>query len=679
MKLHTLAMRLRRSCGALNIRVTSQLQPDVISRKNRRQRTLAAHDTNLMLNSVLRLSIALALAFLVCACDDAGSTPEAVPSSQADVPPAVTPTATPVPIVATPAVVDTSPALPARGGAIAASVYRDSNWDIYILSPSAELLRRLTFGEGSNRAPSWSPDGQSIAFESNRNHNWDVYSMRADGSELRRLTDDPHFDGSPRWSPDGRYIAFTSDRAGSLDIWVMRADGSEAVKLPSNSPSLDYDPAWSPDGKQIAFTSLRDGANAIFLMNADGSNVRRLTPESVGQADQPSWSPDGAHIAFVAEKYGAREIYQIAAAGSTRPGSLAGVPQAAGAAVPTPGGVPPAGPQNLVRVTALEYHQWPVWAPDGASLIFVAQSESGQVLESVQPGRPAMRMTFDDLWYRQPDWSAKANVESDPSSLQQTDDALYVEKTTPNPPERADRYNLAKLNGVRVIVPMLSDAVDDSFVAARQRVVLETGWDFMAQLSEAVRPLTFKSVASDYLSWHKAGRAIDLLFTFPTPKGQALEISREDILGDTYWRLYLRAANQDGSQGEPLRVALWDFSAEARLRARGQGGLIKGVLPGYYVDLTELLRQYGWRRIASHTEPNFDWRRDYAGIEFWHYQKTDELTWWQAIREIYAPKDLGDMFSYQTLVRAHYDISTIVQKGVPMPSDVLLRYSTMQP
>jgi len=97
------------------------------------------------------------------------------------------------------------------------------------------------------------------------------------------------------------------------------------------------------------------------------------------------------------------------------------------------------------------------------------------------------------------------------------------------------------------------------------------------------------------------------------------------------------------------------------------------------VDVTELLRQYGWRRIASHTEPDFYWQRDYAAIEFWHYQKTDGLTWWAAIQEVFPPKDLGDMFSYQTPVRAHSDISNLVQKGIPIPPDVMSKYSTLQP
>jgi TolB protein len=609
--------------------------------------------------STMRISMVLLLLCLLSACDDSAGTPAQVPAQVpaplgAGTVGAGTAAATAAlqPVAATPSAVDSPAALPAPGGAIVASVYRNWDWDIYALSPSGSLLRRLTFGDGDNRAPAWSPDGQRIAFESNRNRNWDVYSMRADGSDVRRLTDDPHFDGSPRWSPDGQRIAFSSDRAGGLDIWVMSAaDGSQLTNLTLNSPSPDYDPAWSPDGKQLAYTSLREGTKAVFVMNADGSNIRRLTPASVGEADQPTWSPDGAHIAFVAEQNGAREIYQANSAG----------------------------PLNLVRVTALEYYQWPAWMPDGSGLIFVAQSEKGQVLQSVQPGRPAQAITSGTLLYRQPDWSARSRVELDLPSLQQTDEPLYLEKTTPNPPDHPDRYNMVRLNGVRVIVPALSDTVDDSFFAARQRVAQETGWDFMAQLSEAMRPLAFKSPASDYLSWHKAGRAIDLLFTFPTSQGQALEIAREDELGDTYWRLYLRAANQDGSQGEPLRQAVWDLGAEARLRSKGQGGLVKGMLPGYYVDLSELLRQYGWRRIASHTEPAFDWHRDYAAIEFWHYQKTDGLSWWQGIQEIYPPKDLGDMFSYQNLVRAHYDISTLIQKGVPVPADVMLRYSAIQP
>ena len=101
---------------------------------------------------------------------------------------------------------------------------------------------------------------------------------------------------------------------------------------------------------------------------------------------------------------------------------------------------------------------------------------------------------------------------------------------------------------------------------------METGWEFLAGLSEAARPLSFKSDASDYLSRHKAGRAIDLLFDYFTPQGQILQTAREDLPGQTLWRLYLRTAKQDGSQGEPLREVICDVTESTRIRLGGGVG-----------------------------------------------------------------------------------------------------------
>ena len=62
-----------------------------------------------------------------------------------------------------------------------------------------------------------------------------------------------------------------------------------------------------------------------------------------------------------------------------------------------------------------------------------------------------------------------------------------------------------------------------------------------------------------------------------------------------------------------------------------------------------------------------------------HFQKTDGLSWWQAIHEVYAPADLGSQFDYAVLVKAKYDISTLIDKGIPAPADVLQKYSTLNP
>ena len=133
------------------------------------------------------------------------------------------------------------------------------------------------------------------------------------------------------------------------------------------------------------------------------------------------------------------------------------------------------------------------------------------------------------------------------------------------------------------------------------------------------------------------------------------------------------------TQGEPLREAIWDVTETTRIRLGGRGGLVRGVLPGYYIDLTELLRQYGWERIPSHTEPGFDWHREFKAIEYWHYQKADGLSWWQALHEVYTPGEIGKQFDYAVLVKAKYDISTLIDKGIPVPADVYQKYTTLNP
>ena len=91
---------------------------------------------------------------------------------------------------------------------------------------------------------------------------------------------------------------------------------------------------------------------------------------------------------------------------------------------------------------------------------------------------------------------------------------LYVEQTAPGD---GTPYDLKRLEGIDVGNPWLSDRVDDSFRAMRQRAIDETGHDFYAQLSDAWRAVSYYSEGSSYTSWHKAGRAIDTLLDYLSP------------------------------------------------------------------------------------------------------------------------------------------------------------------
>ncbi len=81
-------------------------------------------------------------------------------------------------------------------------------------------------------SPAISPDGQKIICvgstekESNRTQNLDLYMFNIDGTGLKQLTFHEGNDVSPQWSPDGNSIFFLSQRgneAGKFNIWKVNA------------------------------------------------------------------------------------------------------------------------------------------------------------------------------------------------------------------------------------------------------------------------------------------------------------------------------------------------------------------------------------------------------------------------------------------------------------------------
>ena len=109
---------------------------------------------------------------------------------------------------------------------------------------------------------------------------------------LNRVTFEDGLQAHPTWSPDGRFIAYTSDQSGNFDIWVQPIAGGRAVQVTSDQ-AADWQPAWSPDGNSLAFRSEREGGG-LFIAPAFGGRERRLTTFGYG----PQWTPNGSPDPF---------------------------------------------------------------------------------------------------------------------------------------------------------------------------------------------------------------------------------------------------------------------------------------------------------------------------------------------------------------------------------------------
>lgn len=537
---------------------------------------------------------------------------------------------------------------------------RDGAYDhLFVYHPQFLPLTRVTNSPWDDITPSVSPDGSQIAFSSRKDGFWNLYKLDLPSGIIAPLTNTPQYDGAPTWSPDGEWLAYESYTNDNLDIFLLSVTDPKQPPIPvTTETSADHAPAWSPQGRQLAFVSNRSGEDEIWLVKLDQTENRftNVSHRDHGKKAHPAWSPDGRYLAWAAETDG---ITRLSVWDSQNP-------------------------EQLVRHVGIGVE--PIWDPNGNALLssVISPNDTGLIVYKLDNQLTALPLTPLPGDSKGITWNNGAFVDQIAPYIAKGSSAasapLFHPILTVLPISPTGRYSIVKLKDIQAPFPMLQDAVDESFYSLRQTVADKTGWDLLGNLESAFIPLTQASAPGMEENWLYTGRAVSInpvLF-----HAGWIVVVREDINGQTFWRVFLKARYQDGSQGFPMTRQPWDLDARYNgdPKVYEQGGQLGPTPGGYWIDFTELARCYGWQRLPALVS----WITYYPAARFNQFVMAEDLDWSSAMAEVYPPEALSPVEESPTSTKViPAPLPTLTSASKPTatrtPKPASLPTSTKQP
>jgi serine/threonine-protein kinase len=249
-----------------------------------------------------------------------------------------------------------NPVLSPDGTRLAVDIESEGNRDIWIYDLGRDVPTRLTFSDGEEGWPVWSPDGEHIYFASDRDGGLpNIYRKAADGSsEAERVQESQRGQAPASISPDGKRLLYLENSPDtSVDIWIRPLEGEGQPERVVSTPVFDSGAQFSPDGRWIAYGSNESGTFEVYVLPATGA--RGKWQISADGGTWPRWSGDGREL-FYARQF--EEIMSVEV--ETDGGTIhAGRPRSLFRA-----NLPPPGPNNPYVV-----------ASDGKRFVLVDQGQ----------------------------------------------------------------------------------------------------------------------------------------------------------------------------------------------------------------------------------------------------------------------------------------------------------------
>jgi serine/threonine protein kinase len=202
--------------------------------------------------------------------------------------------------------------------------------------------RLLSTSATAHRAPSYSPDGSMVAYVApDQAGAQQIWVQPVDQGPAIQITAGKSNANRPRWLPSGNQILYAVAGQGLWTVSPLGGTPTRVIERGSN-------PNVSRDGSRLVYEDQR----AIWTAAPDGSNVQQVKGVPIPLYNlpmTPALSPDGRSIAYFSAELGPNGDFWT---------------------IPVDGGTP-------TRLTSdLREGGWPVWTPDGRSIV-VSSARAG--------------------------------------------------------------------------------------------------------------------------------------------------------------------------------------------------------------------------------------------------------------------------------------------------------------
>src|SRR6266536_3260750 len=188
--------------------------------------------------------------------------------------------------------------------------------DLWTVSASGGIARRLTSGLGTASHPAISPDGNWIAFSGREEGPAEVFIMPFEGGQPRRVT----FVGTAAivvgWTPQGE-VVYASDSGQPflrmMRLFAVSREGGEPRELPTGpGVFISYGPGGGcviarPSVEAAYWKRYRGGTTGDLWVDPTGDGDWRRLVKVQGNPSRPLWIRD--RIYFISDHDGVGNLY----------------------------------------------------------------------------------------------------------------------------------------------------------------------------------------------------------------------------------------------------------------------------------------------------------------------------------------------------------------------------------